>query len=217
MNDRKQMDKGTAWGAGIIIFGVLLLLQNFNLLGRLGESTAALFFLAGALVFLVVFATDRNQWWALIPGAALGSLGLMILAGTIMPRGFGAYSGGIFLGGTGLGFWAIFANRREHAWAIIPGGVLVTLGLVASSVDWGVGGLTTGGVFFLGLAATFLLTFLGWPDRRVAPGFLIPAGILFCLGLLVMSISLFRWALPIALILMGVWLFIRPNRNTTPQ
>ena len=61
-----------------------------------------------------------------------------------------------FLGALGLAFFAVYLTGRERWWAIIPGGVLITLGLVAAlTTRFGV--VDNGGVLFAGIGVTFLL------------------------------------------------------------
>ena len=51
-------------------------------------------------------------------------------------------------------FWAVYLRGRENWWAIIPGGVLLTLALV-TGLSSAVGGMAIPVVLFLGLALTF--------------------------------------------------------------
>ena len=108
------------------------------------------------------------------------------------------------------GFLAVYLTGRERWWALIPTGVLLTIALVSglSSIS---GELETGGVFFLGLGATFgLLSLVPTPGGRLKWA-LIPAGILLAIGVLItletMPILLRLW--PAALILVGLVLVIR--------
>lgn len=195
-----------AVGALLVAFGVLFLLQNFGLFGSITNMIWLLVFGAAGLTFLFVFASNREQWWAVIPGFVL--LGLATLIG--FGDRLGEWGGALFLGSIGLAFWVIYAIRREFWWALIPAGTLTTLAVVAAlgeSAD----GMATGGIFFLGLAATFGLVYLlsGAEDRQRWA--LIPAGILAAIGLL-LTLSLgglvnYVWA--VALIVTGVILLTR--------
>lgn len=195
-----------AVGALLVAFGVLFLLQNFGLFGSITNMIWLLLFGAAGLTFLFVFASNREQWWAVIPGFVL--LGLAVLIG--FGDRLGAWGGALFLGSIGLAFWVIYAVRREFWWALIPAGTLTTLAVVASLADRAEG-MATGGIFFLGLAATFGLVYLltaGEDRQRWA---MIPAGILAAIGLL-LTLSLgglvnYVWA--VALIVAGVILLAR--------
>ena len=91
------------------------------------------------------------------------------------------YLWALALGVVGLGFLAAFAMDRERWWALIPGTVLVTLGVVAGLTTWNVerfdpwsGPLVLGGV-----ALAFWLVYLA---RRAFWWALIPAGVLSTLA-----------------------------------
>lgn len=195
-----------AVGALLVAFGVLFLLQNFGLFGSITDMIWLLVFGAAGLTFLFVFATNREQWWAVIPGFVL--LGLATLIG--FGDRLGEWGGALFLGSIGLAFWVIYAVRREFWWALIPAGTLSTLAVVAALSE-SADGMATGGIFFLGLAATFGLVYLlsGAEDRQRWA--LIPAGILAAIGLL-LTLSLgglvnYVWA--VGLIIAGVILLTR--------
>ena len=69
-------------GLGILLLvaGVILLLQNFDVFGPVVTNLVwTLLFVLGGLTFLLVFAFEREHWWALIPGCTL--LGLAVLVG----------------------------------------------------------------------------------------------------------------------------------------
>ncbi|HEX7434598.1 MAG TPA: hypothetical protein VF326_13180, partial [Anaerolineaceae bacterium] len=95
--------------------------------------------------------SDRSKWWAAIPGFTLAG----IAASSLLLDRLG-WGGLVFLGGIGVGFWAIYLASRDRWWAIIPGGVLLTLGLTSVMSD-AFGVTNSGGVFFVGLGLTFVL------------------------------------------------------------
>lgn len=206
----KRWDLRLVFGAILVLSGVLFLLDNLGILRGAGSLFWAVLFAAAGGAFLYRFATDRQHWWALIPGFTL--LGLAaVLALESLPLGdTGAISGGLFLAAIGAGFWAIYLTRRDFWWALIPGGVLVTLGLVAAVGDK-VQGEVIGGIFFLGLAATFGgLYYLPTPQGRQTWA-AIPAVILGILGVgLVAGAAVsMSYILPAALILVGLYLLWR--------
>jgi hypothetical protein len=114
------------------------------------------------------------------------------------------------LGSIGLAFWVIYVVRREFWWALIPAGTLTTLAFVAALADR-IPDMATGGIFFLGLAATFGLVYLltGPLDRQRWA--LIPGGVLAVLGiLLILSLGgLINYIWALALIGVGVYLLRR--------
>jgi hypothetical protein len=76
-----------------------------------------------------------------------------------------------------VGFWAVYFRQPSQWWAIIPGGVLITLGLTSALTE-AFNITETGGVFFVGLGLTFLLVAL---LAKMKWAF-IPAAVLLLLG-----------------------------------
>lgn len=198
-----------AIGGGLVILGLLFLLQNFGFLGSLESLVWVVLFGLGGLAFLYVFASNREQWWAVIPGFTLLGLSAVIGFGDQM----GAFAGALFLGAIGLSFWVIYFVRRDFWWAVIPGGVLMTLAAVAALSEY-LPDRAAGSLFFLGLAATFLAVYLlPGPQARMSWA-LIPAGILGLLGVLVL-LSLggfFNYIWAVLLIVAGLYLLMRNIR-----
>jgi hypothetical protein len=194
-----------AIGALLVALGVLFLLQNFGLFGSIANMIWLLIFGAAGLTFLFVFATNQENWWAVIPGFTLLGLAVLIGFGDRM----GDWGGAMFLGSIGLSFWVIFAVRREFWWALIPAGTLSTLAVVAALAEQA-DGMIVGGLLFLGMAATFMLVYFLTGEMRQRWA-LIPAGILGAIGVLLMlslgGIVNYVWA--IALIAIGVYLLTR--------
>jgi hypothetical protein len=206
----KRLDVRAIGGILLIIVGILLLLQNLGILGGIVALVWALIFAAGGAIFLYVFLTNRVNWWAIIPGFALLGLAALIFLDEFFPGVGDALGGAIFLGGLGLAFWVIYFQKRQRWWAVIPGGVMLTLALIAglSSVFEGAG---LGGLFFLGLGLTFgLLYFLPTPLGRMTWA-LILAAVLVVMGLLITAATTgileYLWA--IALIVAGLYLLFR--------
>jgi hypothetical protein len=194
----------------LIAAGVLFLLQNFGILGGALTILWALLLGAGGAVFLYVFLTNRADWWAVIPGFVLLSLAATIVLGQFGPAIGETWVGALFLGGIGLGFWMVYLANREHWWAVIPGGVLLTIGLV-TGLSSALEGIEVGGVFFLGLGLTFsLLSLLPTPEGRMKWA-LIPAAVLLVMGLLITAAATaaLKYLWPVALILAGLYLVLR--------
>ena len=116
------------WGIVLVIVGVLVLLQNFGYLNVLRGLIWAGAFGLGGLVFLSVFVSEAERWWAVIPGLTLLGLALLIGLDELFPGLDGDWGGMLFLGMIALSFWLIYVRVRGAWWAIIPAGVLTTLG-----------------------------------------------------------------------------------------
>jgi len=206
----KRFDVRTIGAILLIVVGILLLLQNVGILGGVVALIWSLILAAGGLVFLYVFLTNRVHWWALIPGFALLSIAALIALDEFWPQVGDALGGTIVLGGIGLAFWVIYFLNREHWWAVIPGGVMFTVALIAG-LDAVFEGAETGGVLFLGLGLTFgLLSLLPTPQGRMRWA-LIPAAVLLVIGLLITAATtgIFEYLWPAALILVGLYLLYR--------
>ena len=200
-------------GILMLVAGFVFLLQNLGYL-VLGEWMWGILFTLGGLTFLYVLIQNLDEnWWAAIPGMALLSIGTLIIVSSlpVTRRLADVVGGSIVLGGIGLSFWIIyFLRRSERWWAIIPGGVLLTLAVVAALSE--VSGLETGGVFFLGLAGTFsLVALLTRGQAESAAWAWIPAGILGFMGaaLILASGKMLNIALPLLLVGAGIVLVVR--------
>ena len=209
-NTRTRM----AIGALLVGAGILVLLQNLGVIRSGLELLWAVCFLLAGGVFTSVFLNDRKNWWAVIPGFALLGIGALILLSWALPVSGGRWGGGLFLGALAAAFWVIYANRRDQWWPILPGGVLLTLALVAV-LDEGVGvGFDTGSIFMLGLGATFLVLYLLPAAGGKQAWAVYPAVILIAIGVIVAiaSSSLMQFVGPLALVAAGVYLVYRAAR-----
>jgi len=206
----KRFDPRIVIGTLLIVAGGLGFLQAFGFLRNASDVFWGLVFLAAGGIFLYMFAGGfaSGQWWAVIPGLVLAGIGVLIL----LPDSLDDLGGGVFLGAIGLSFWLIYFSGRERWWAIIPGGVLFTLALVAILPNRLFSGIDSGGVFFLGLAVTFLLVAI-LADMQWA---FWPAGALGVFGMFLFFQSqtyLFSYLAAAALIGVGVFIILRSLRS----
>lgn len=199
-------------GILLIAAGVIFLLNNFEIIDLNWEMLMGPLFAIGGLVFILVFIFNPKEWWSLIPGFVLMGIGLIIFMGQIMETAADDWSGVIFLGFLGLAFLIIYITHRNQWWAIIPGGVLLTLAGVTLIPDEST---LTGVIFFLGLALTFgLLYLLPKPEGRLHWA-LYPAGILLAIGVLVLlgATDVMDFVLPLVLLILGGFFIIRALRK----
>jgi hypothetical protein len=93
-----------------------------------GIGGAAFLGCAG-LPFVVIYLTDREQWWAIIPGGSL--ITLAAVAGLAEPLGGAAGGGILFLGLAGtFGLLSLVDTPKGRLrWALIPAAVLALLGV----------------------------------------------------------------------------------------
>ncbi len=195
-------------GVVLIVLGFLMLLERFGLFQGVAGLFWSVLFLGVGVWFLYRFATHtRSEWWAAIPGFTLLGLG----AETILPHSLSNWSGFLFLGAIGIGFFAVYLSGRQRWWALIPGGVLLTIGLV-SSVGNTDNGFEVLGLLLLGIGITFLLVAV-FASLRWA---WIPGLILLLIGAVIgipFGGSL-NYAWPIALIAGGVLLIVQFLRQS---
>jgi hypothetical protein len=133
---------------GLLIGAAVLFTETAfpSLSGDIGGAIA----LGGiGLAFLLIFISNIQNWWSLIPAGVLFSLMAMLL--------LGFESGGVFLIGLGITFGVLGFVPTEHGrmrWAYIPAVVLILVG-------------------FLVTLASFSLFTLIWPLGLITAGALI--------------------------------------------
>jgi len=206
----KRLDLRMVFGIVLVVAGVLFMLQTLGVLKGAESLFFALLFAAAGAAFLYWFSQDRKQWWALIPGFVLLGLAAVIALETMPIGDTGSISGGVFLGSIGLGFLAVYLVKRDFWWALIPAGVMITLGLVAGFSGVAKGD-ASGGIFFLGLAATFGVLYFIPTAKGPQKWAAIPALILAALGLLLLleAVVNLSYILPAALVVVGAYLLWR--------
>lgn len=197
------------WGVLLIAAGLIFLLENLDIL-PVGDLFWLVLFAIGGLAFLFDFFSNRSHWWSLIPGVTFLSLSCQVGLSMVAPDIANTWGGAVFLGGFGLSFFLVRLANRAQWWAIIPGGLMLSLAVVSVLEETG-SRIETGGVFLLGLAITFALVALFSADGGPRRWPWIPAGILGVIGLLSLlsASSLSRILIPLLLILVGVIVVFR--------
>lgn len=205
----KLLSSRLLWGVVLIVGGALLLLDTFGIFqgGKLFWTVVSAF---AGVMFLALYISDHNHWWALIPWTIFLAISATIGLNSFLP-GFSAsrWNGVFILGGIALSFLLVYLAERGNWWAIIPAGILTTIAVVAF-VDTGTTAFASGGIFFLGLGITFLLVaLLPTPYGQMRWAW-IPALILSVIGLLIVvsQENLINYLWPAALILGGAVLII---------
>ncbi len=202
-----RIDSRIWWGVLLIVGGILFLLQNVGFF-FLGNLVWAVLLGAAGIAFLTVVLRNHQNWWAVIPGLILTYLAILMVLDLIFPAFSNDFGGPLFLAIIGAAFIIVYLINRANWWAIIPGGVMVSLAVVAAS-DRFLPGMQSGGLFFIGLGITFLvITLLPSPMGRMRWP-LIPGGVLFLMGVLLTlsETGLLNVLWPVALILAGIYLF----------
>jgi len=209
----RRLDPRLLIGVLFVLGGILSLLDAMGIVANAGSIFWGLISAAAGAIFLYILLTDRNNWWAAFPAFTFFGLA----ASSFLPDSLEAYDGLVFFLGISLGFWWVYFTGPERWWAIIPGGVLLTLGIV-SVLDEAFGGDTGGGVFFLGLGLTFVLVAVlpGGSGRSWA---LIPGAILLIFGAILGTpyFGLAEYLWPAVLIFLGGYFILRFFRNRPSQ
>ncbi len=204
----------TVWGILLILMGILFLLESLGILA-IGGAWALLFVVAG-LAFGYTFLENRANWWAVIPGMTLLGIAALIAVNTYAPQIGETWGASIFLGALSLAFWIIFLTTgTEQWWALIPGGVLLSLA-GAIALEPVVAEEIFVGIFMLGMGITFALIYVLPTQREGMSWALIPAGILTLIGVIFFSVAtqLVNLIWPAVLIVIGAYLLLRSLRRS---
>lgn len=207
----KRFDMSMIIGIGLIVVGALFMLQVFGVVEGVLPLLWILVFIASGVIFLYFFWSNREHWWALIPGFALIGLGGLIAISEYGPKALENLAATLFLGSIGVSFLIIYALNREHWWAIIPGGVLLSLAVMIGFEELLGDGELTVSILFLGMALTFgAVALIPTPtgDMRWA---WIPAGVLFIIGVIFFgtAVSFMKYIWPAAIIVAGLYILYR--------
>jgi hypothetical protein len=195
------------WGGLLVALGILLLIDNLDLLGDWNAPIWSLVLAALSLVFLATYFSDREQWWALIPGLViLGIAVAVFLAEQDLVADYVVAT--IILAGVGVPFFLIYLSDRQHWWALIPAFTMtgVATGVLLEGVG-AISGTAVAGFVFAGISGGFGAIYL--IDRHQWWA-LIPGGIMGVMAFGFLLAAATEYVLPIALILLGLFL-LRSN------
>ena len=111
------------------VMWVVALMVALITLNVLRDEAIATYVLASiALPFVVVYAQDRQKWWALIPayvmlavGVMVWLIGLGVLDDLLIP----AY----VMFAIAIPFFVVYIRNRDEWWPLIPGGIMGVIGL----------------------------------------------------------------------------------------
>ena len=152
---KKLLGSRIFWGIAVIIGGVMALLDNLNVID-FGEVFWGILAFLGAIFFLSIYLQNRSHWWALVPGISLIGIGLTILVNWLVPEFGEVWGGAILLGGIGLSFFFLYLVDHQNWWAVIPAGIMISIG-IAAGIEQTYGDRFGLGIFFLGMGLTFAL------------------------------------------------------------
>ena len=193
--------------------GILFLLQNLGFLEFAGAIFWSIAFAVGGGIFLYVYLTERIHWWAIIPGLSLLGIAEIIAVDQFLPQYSDILGAPVFMGFISLSFWIIYLTNRESWWAIIPGGVLLSIA-VFIGLEVLFPSVEMVGIFFLGMGLTFVvLAYLPEQEGRTRWA-LIPAGVLLLMGVIFLgsAFAALEIVVPAAMVLAGLYFIYRTVR-----
>ncbi|MEK6220768.1 MAG: hypothetical protein N2D54_00790 [Chloroflexota bacterium] len=204
-------------GIFLILGGGLLLLQSMGILsGNIENIIWSVVLGIGGIYFTIRFLKNRNRWWWIIPGLTFIALAIINSAELFNFRFLEEFSDAILLASIGLSFFIVFFSNRINWWAVIPGGILLTLGFVTVSDKLVGKDFDTAGIFFIGLGLTFFILFIiPTPIGRISWA-MYPAIPLLLLGAFVglgANEAIGDIIGPIAIVIVGLYLLISALRK----
>jgi hypothetical protein len=209
-------DRTRNWWAlipgGIMLFMafMMLLIDNVN-----EDWVGALFLLFFGLAFLIVYLTNRTRVWALLVAYIFGVVSIAPMLSAVGDEA--GYFGSVIMFAIALPFLYIYFRKPENWWAIIPAGVLSTIGVIVGLAIAGViNDATSAGYvnafLMAGLAATFSIIWLRH-HRAWAKIVTIVLGLLAVASVFFFGYYELFW--PVAFICCGIYLLYLAFRPKT--
>ncbi|MCS7219738.1 MAG: hypothetical protein RML36_12505 [Anaerolineae bacterium] len=178
------------WGALLLVSGALALLFNLGIFDRIRpELEYGIASVAGAsgLGFLAYYIYHRAQWWPILPGLTLLGASAMIYLGAREAVHSEALASLLLLA-LAIAFAIVYGADRRNWWAIIPGGILLVIGLVVL-LSQRLPFELLGVLLFTGIGLVFFLVYLLGPAKREVWWALIPGTALVLSGLVTYSLT----------------------------
>jgi len=218
MNERK---KGFIIGFIVIGIGLLSLVSRFVDGGGFKHIiVAGICFVIGYL-FTHSYTKDKRRWWALIVSLLLYFIGFLFVADLVIdfPDDL---AGALFLWLGSAVFAYVYKKNSNNWWAIIPSGILFTLGsIVILDVTRLLRTDQEGIVFLLGVSLTFFYLRSQSSEKRVFRWAKYVGAILLLLALLVYTESE-PWlgtevVFALLLIVAGAYVIVRHRRKKVAE
>lgn len=204
-------------GLILILAGILLGLQELGVFT--GSTRDAIFTAAFGLTSVLLFSiflSDRRRWWAVVAALTLMGLAITSLLDMVAPNLGNEVGGPVFMGLMAFGFILIYILDRRMWWAIIPGGILLSIALVALFDEMNTPlPFEPGGVLFMGMGVTFLLLALVRDNGKRLGWGVYPGVPLFIFGLAIAFGSQAMWSVigPLMLIAGGAFIIFNSLRK----
>lgn len=206
-------------GMVIILVGILVLLHNLQFIYVSEQMIWGIGFIILGSFFIYFYRQTASKKSILIPGILFFLLGFFTILDSLfsIPE---ALIGTLVLWITGTIFIAIYLNKNSSWWAVIPGGILVLVGVIVALDAFR---LLTGSilwfVFFSGISLIFWFLFLIKDQTNKLSWAIYPAFLIMIFSFFILSIVLenrFGDVLfPISIISCGVYFLIKNARQKT--
>ena len=196
------------------LWAVALLVALITLNVLRDEAIATYVLAAIALPFVVVYARDREQWWALIPACVLLAVAVMVALielDILRDEAIATF----VLAAIALPFVVVYALDRERWWALIPAYVLLAVGVMVGLIGLGVlDDLLIPAYIMFMVAIPFLVVYL---RNRDLWWLLVPGVILAIIGLaFLLAEGAVQYIAPAALLVVGAWMILRQFTRKEP-
>ncbi len=214
----KRFDWRILWGILLVLGGIVFLMDNLNvinvqpLLNNLAPLVWVFIFGLVGAGFLLYFVSSRSDWWAAIPGFTLLGLSFLIGYEELFPRAFGSFGPAVFLGSIGLSFLVIYLTTgTQQWWALIPAGSLFSIALTVIADSIFREGDVAGGIFMLGMGATFGAVYILPTSEGRQHWAIYPAGVMLVIGFFITlsAVQFLGYIWPLAMIGLGAYLIYR--------
>jgi hypothetical protein len=210
-------DYRNSLGLLLILAGVLLGLQQLGVFtGDVRDAVFTAAFGLSAVLLFTIFLGDKRRWWAAVAALTLLGLAFTSLLDMVSPNLGDQLGGPVFMGLMAFGFILIYLVDRSMWWAIIPGGVLMSIAAVAYLDEMNSAlPFEPGGILFIGMGITFLLLSLVRDNGRRLSWGIYPAIPLLIFGLMIAFGTEAIWAIvgPVMLIAGGGFLILNALRK----
>jgi hypothetical protein len=110
------------------VFGVIGAIITLEGTVLNGDAMGAFVMFAFALPFLVIGLSNSRNWWALIPAYVFASIGVM-LAFVVNRGDEGKIVPAYVMFAVAAPFLFVFVRNPRNWWALIPGGIMASIGL----------------------------------------------------------------------------------------